>query len=250
MFSLRSDTNVCISSLRSLIIFTIVFWNSLFNRSSFMQMSGSLVVNWLLMESDCLAVSLRFTHLELFLVKVLIPCVFVIGVVSFFSWSSSSVLQRRVCWICYPLLGSCAANYLFSLFSKGAGVPIFDACGGTLMQSQWGVLGLCALWEGRSPSGSRIAIATQWRSWDSSSWTGETWLFCKELQCETLGFCVLWGNRFSGATHKAPGYSFPLLSKESGILALWCGSMGSLAVRDSGECSMLCGEESFLVPAE
>jgi hypothetical protein len=42
-------------------------------------------------------------------------------------------------------------------------------------------------------------------------------------------------NRASGADCRVAGYSFPPLSGESGILALWWGNKGSLAVRDSGE---------------
>jgi hypothetical protein len=41
---LRSNTNFCVSSLRSLIIFTIVFWNSLFGSSFSTQVFRSLVV--------------------------------------------------------------------------------------------------------------------------------------------------------------------------------------------------------------
>jgi hypothetical protein len=65
-----------------------------------------------------------------------------------------------------------------------------------------------------------------------------------------LGFCVLFGDRASGATCSVTGYNFPPLSGESSVLALWWGSEGSLAVRDSGECwaSVLCGEGSLLVP--
>jgi hypothetical protein len=60
---------------------------------------------------------------------------------------------------------------------------------------------------------------------------------------EALGFCVSWGNRASGATCRVAGYSFPLLSGESGVLAFWCGNKGSLAVRDSGEAGPLCSVE-------
>jgi hypothetical protein len=65
-----------------------------------------------------------------------------------------------------------------------------------------------------------------------------------------LGFCVPWWNRASDATCRVTGYSFPSLNGESGILALWQGSEGSLAVRDSGEgwASMLCGQGSLLAP--
>jgi hypothetical protein len=42
-FSLMSNTNFCVSSLRMLIIFTLIFGNSLFDSSSFMQVFESLV---------------------------------------------------------------------------------------------------------------------------------------------------------------------------------------------------------------
>jgi hypothetical protein len=58
----------------------------------------------------------------------------------------------------------------------------------------------------------------------------------REVQCEGLGFCVPWGNRASVVSCKVADYSFPPLSGESGIFALWQGIKGSLAVRDSGEC--------------
>jgi hypothetical protein len=76
------------------------------------------------------------------------------------------------------------------------------------------------------------------------------WFSCREVQCEALGFCVPWGNRVSGTACRVAGYSFPPLTGESGILSLWWGSKGSLAVRDGGECwaSMLCVDESPLEP--
>jgi hypothetical protein len=45
----------------------------------------------------------------------------------------------------------------------------------------------------------------------------------------------LGGNKASGAFCKVAGYDFPPLSGEPGILALWQGSKGSLAVRGSRE---------------
>jgi hypothetical protein len=66
--------------------------------------------------------ALRIMHLELFLVMVLISCAPVVGVlISFPSWSSRSLPQRGVCWICYPLQGSCCgANDLFSHLTEVA----------------------------------------------------------------------------------------------------------------------------------
>jgi hypothetical protein len=49
--------------------------------------------------------ALGFMHLELFWLRVLIPCAPVIGVLSFFSWSSSSVPQTGLWCSCY--VGDC-----------------------------------------------------------------------------------------------------------------------------------------------
>jgi hypothetical protein len=70
------------------------------------------------------------------------------------------------------------------------------------------------------------------------------------VQREVLCFCVPWWSIASGDACSVAGYSFASVGRESGILVLWQGSEGSLAVRDSGECwaSVLCGEESLLVP--
>jgi hypothetical protein len=83
--------------------------------------------------------------------------------------------------------------------------------------------------------------------WESSSWTGEMWLFFIEMQPEALGFCVLWANRASGATCRVAGYLFPLIG-ESGVLAFWWGSKGWLSCCQ-GQCwaSKLSGEWSLLV---
>jgi hypothetical protein len=42
----------------------------------------------------------------------------------------------------------------------------------------------------------------------------------QEAQCEELGFHVPWESRFSGATYRVAGYSFPLFSGESGIITV------------------------------
>jgi hypothetical protein len=45
------------------------------------------------------------------------------------------------------LQGSCCgADYLFSPFSEGLEFLLFDGDIRALLQSQWRVLGLCALW--------------------------------------------------------------------------------------------------------
>jgi hypothetical protein len=93
---------------------------------------------------------LRFTHLELFLVRVLIPCASIVGVLSFFLQELNQYPQRGVCWKCYPFQGSCCGvDYLFSALSEVRGLEflLFDWGTGTLLQSQRGVLGFCAPWE-------------------------------------------------------------------------------------------------------
>jgi hypothetical protein len=59
------------------------------------------------------------------LVMVLISCAPVVGVLNFFSAGTPAMFLREgVYWICYPFQGSCCgAEYLFSPFSEGTGVP-------------------------------------------------------------------------------------------------------------------------------
>jgi hypothetical protein len=93
-------------------------------------------------------------HLELFLVMVLISCAPVVGVlISFPSWSSRSLPQRGVCWICYPLQGSCCgANDLFSHLTEVAWVPtLWLGC----RDSPASTGSLCTV-GGRSPSTNRV----------------------------------------------------------------------------------------------
>jgi hypothetical protein len=90
---------------------------------------------------------LRFTHVEFFLLRVLIPYAPVVGVLNFFLLVlPSSVPQRGVYLICYPLQGSCGVDYFFSFLSDVVGVPALCWDMGALLQSQWGALGLCTLW--------------------------------------------------------------------------------------------------------
>jgi hypothetical protein len=104
------------------------------------------------MESGCLAVSFCVEIYTSGVVlgygfNILCPCIWCFEVFFSFSWSSSSVPQRGVCWICCPLQGSgCGADYLFSPFSEGLEFLLFDGDIRALLQSQWRVLGLCALW--------------------------------------------------------------------------------------------------------
>jgi hypothetical protein len=93
-------------------------------------------------------------------------------------------------------------------------------------------------------------IVTQWKSLDSSSLTGETWLL-HEVQNEGLCFCVPLGKRASSVTCRVAGFSFPPLSGESGILLLWRGSKCSLPVsRDTVLGLHDMWGESLLVPAD
>jgi hypothetical protein len=73
------------------------------------------------------------------------------------------------------LQGSCCiANFLFFPLSERAGGH------GSLLQSQWGVLGPCALWMAGQPS----KLPLSGRSWDCSFCTEVMWLSCREAQCE------------------------------------------------------------------
>jgi hypothetical protein len=143
---------------------------------------------------------LRFPHLELFLVRVFIPLAPEVGVLSFFSWSSSSFPQREVYWKYNPLQSFCCdADYLFSPLSEGAGVP--SLCRGSP-----------AVTVGSAGSvGGKLGFQLL----DSRDG-----LFCRELQCEVLGSCAPWGSGPSGASCTVAGYSFPSLSGESVVPAL------------------------------
>jgi hypothetical protein len=68
---------------------------------------------------------LRFVHLELFLVRVFIPCAPIVGVLRFFSPGAPAVFLREgyagnvtSCWVLVVLQIT-----FFSPFSEGAGVP-------------------------------------------------------------------------------------------------------------------------------
>jgi hypothetical protein len=91
---------------------------------------------------------LRFTHLELFWVRILISCAPVVGVLNFFSWSSSSFLRKGYAGNVTPvrvLVLMLITSFLPSV--KGLEFLLFDVDVESLLQSQWGVLGLCALRE-------------------------------------------------------------------------------------------------------
>jgi hypothetical protein len=139
----------------------------------------------------------------------------------FFSPGALAVfLKEGVCWKCYPLHGSfCGADYLFLPSARGLEFPLFDGGMWTLLQL-CGACQVSALWETGLLAPAEQWIATQWRSWDSSSWRGETGLSCREVQGEVLGFCAPWECRPSGATCRVAVSRFPPFSGESGVLIL------------------------------
>jgi hypothetical protein len=84
---------------------------------------------------------LIFIHLELFLVRILIPYALVVGVLRFFFGKKYSGNITP----CGNLVVVQITSFLHSV--RGLEFPLFDVGAGTLLQSQRGVLGLCALWE-------------------------------------------------------------------------------------------------------
>jgi hypothetical protein len=131
----------------------------------------------------------------------------------FSSWSSGSVPQRGVCWVCYPcrfLVVVAIASFLPSV--RGLEVLVF--MGMQRPSSSCGEAGsLCIVGVGLlAPAG--WCIATWWRTWESSSWTREMWL--------QGGGVKRWA---SGA-----------LRGHFVILPLWLVSKGPLALRARGEC--------------
>jgi hypothetical protein len=101
----------------------------------------------------------RFMHLELFWVKLLIPCAPGVGFCGFFlSWCSHSIPQRGVRWILYPCRVLVVVP-ITSFFSSARGLEflLFDGGARALLQSHWGILGLCALWGHKTSRTSRIA---------------------------------------------------------------------------------------------
>jgi hypothetical protein len=88
-------------------------------------------------------------HLELFWVRILIPCAPIVGVLSFFfSWRSSSFPQSGYAGNVTPsrvLVVVRITSFLPSV--RGLEFLHFDRGVGIVLQSQWGMLSLCALWE-------------------------------------------------------------------------------------------------------
>jgi hypothetical protein len=63
-------------------------------------------------------------HLELFLLRILIPCAPRVGVLSFFLLELQQYSSEMGVLDVLPLQDSCCGvNYLFSRLSEGAGVP-------------------------------------------------------------------------------------------------------------------------------
>jgi hypothetical protein len=85
--------------------------------------------------------------LELFGVKVLILCAPVVGVLSFFLGAPAVFLRERYAGYvshCRVLVVVPVTSFLPS--AKGLEFSLFDGGREALLQSQWGALGLCALW--------------------------------------------------------------------------------------------------------
>jgi hypothetical protein len=111
--------------------------------------------------------------------------------------------------------------------------------------------GVCVLWGIGIIAPAEQLIATQWSSWESSSWTGETWLSCREVQHEVLGFCVPWGNWLLVPPAEYQVIAFlPLVGNLAFFLLM--GEWGPPALRASGKswASVLCGERSLLARSE
>jgi hypothetical protein len=91
-----------------------------------------------LRESSCFA-ALRFTHLELFLVRILITYAPIVGVFSFFSPGAPTVFLREGCTgnitPCSVLAVVQITSFLPS--ARGLEFPLFDGDTRTLLQSQW-----------------------------------------------------------------------------------------------------------------
>jgi hypothetical protein len=63
--------------------------------------------------------------------------------------------EYAVCVTPYRVLVVPINSFLPSL--RGLEFLLFDGGAGVLLQSQWGVLGLCVLWGGRPPSTSKVS---------------------------------------------------------------------------------------------
>jgi hypothetical protein len=94
--------------------------------------------------------ALRFTHLELFLVRILVPYAPVVGVFVFFFFppGTPAVFVREgyagYVALCRVLIVVLITTFLFS--ARGLDFQLFDGGIRALLQSQLGALGLCALW--------------------------------------------------------------------------------------------------------
>jgi hypothetical protein len=83
-------------------------------------------------------------HLELFLVRVLISCALIVGVLSFFSSGAPAVFlrERYTGYIipCRVLVVVLITTFLLSV--RGLEFLLFDGGAGALLQLQWGRAGL------------------------------------------------------------------------------------------------------------
>jgi hypothetical protein len=172
-------------------------------------------------------------HLELFLVRVLIPCAPLVGVLICFSCSSSSLPQGEVCWKCDPLQGSCCgAHYLVSPLREGAGVHSL----------WWGCKDSSALTVQSTESVSTVGGSplSTWRIVDCYSVTILSQLLDRTLLQKDVvwstGLLCTWGSRHSGVTCRVAGTVFLPSVGNLAFLFFKGGVGGSPAVRHSGEC--------------
>jgi hypothetical protein len=89
-------------------------------------------------------------HLELFLIRVLIPSASVVGIMRFFFFSGvpAVFLREESAGNVTPfrvLVVVQISSFLPS--ARGLEFPLFGGGKRALLQSQWGTLGLCAWWE-------------------------------------------------------------------------------------------------------
>jgi hypothetical protein len=61
----------------------------------------------------------------------------------------------------------------FLPLKRGLEFLLFDGGVGILLLLQCSAVGLCSLWRAGLLASAEWQVATQWRSWDSSSWTRE-----------------------------------------------------------------------------
>jgi hypothetical protein len=163
---------------------------------------------------------LRFIHLELFLVRILILCVPVVGVLSFFSGTSSSILQRGVCWIC-SLCRVLLVLQITSFFSSLMELELllWCGCGGAPVVTEWSTRSLCTV--GDRPSGtSRVAGCHSVEDLGFQLLDRRDMTLLQRGAVWSAGILCTLGKKAFGAACRIASYSFPPLTWESCVLAL------------------------------